>query len=150
MISAQYLILAREIKSNNLGMFTFVDSIQHFVLKELPVKGSFDMALICGPGWDNGKYHIHVALKLLNNEIKKIGSAEVIIKDELQVHTAIIQGLNLIIDNEQGFHFLLYKEPVSEEINLSDLPQDNIIRGELILERPFRVIIPQFQENTQP
>lgn len=142
MQESQYLLLAKEVKRTEQGIFSFIDVCQHLAVNELPAKGRFDMAVICGPGWTQGKHRIHIATKIADQEPKKIGYADVDIIDNTHIYTAVVKNLGLIIDNDKGFSFQVYRE----SINLQDIEttKNNIV-GELILDRPFNVKILQAQ-----
>jgi hypothetical protein len=138
----QYLILAREIRKNESGIFSFIDVCLHLAVNELPARGKFDMAIICGPGWEAGKYRIHIATKIPDQDAQKIGFADVEILDESHIYTAVVNNLGLQINNANGFSFQVYKElsPTSD-------PQEtqNELTGDLILERPFNIKLLQKQ-----
>ncbi len=133
---SQYLILAREVVRNDHGIFSFMDVCQHLAVNELPAKGKFDLAIICGPGWESGKHRIHIATQIPEKESKKIGFADVEIVDNTHIYTAVVKNLGLIIDNDKGFSFQVYKE--SFDIKDSEETKNELL-GELILERPFNV-----------
>lgn len=144
MQESHYLVLAREIGRNEQGIFSFLDICQHLAVNELPAKGRFDMAILCGPNWNAGTYRIHIATKLADEPPKKIGYADVEIVDDAHIYTAVVKNLGLIVDSDKGFSFQVYRQngPVedSEESR-------NEIMGDLILERPFRVKV--IQKQTQ-
>jgi hypothetical protein len=146
MQASQYLVLAREINRNEHGIFSFIDVCQHLAVNELPAKGKFDMAIICGPGWEPGKHRIHIATKISEKEARKIGFADVEIVDSTHIYTAVVKNLGLIIDNDKGFAFQVYKE--SHDIKDAEETK-NDLPGEVILERPFNVNVlnPQPQEQ---
>ena len=149
MQSSQYLILAQEIKKSDQGIFSYINVCQHLAVNELPAKGRFDLAVLCGPGWERGKYRIHIATKLEDNETpNKIGYADVEIFDESHIYTAVVKGLGLIVDSDKTFSFQVYKQ--SENIEDTD-ESKNAIFGDLILERPFRVkVVGGQQQDQQP
>lgn len=143
MEASQYLILAKEVNRNEYGIFSFIEVCQHLAVNELPAKGNFDMAIICGPGWNKGKHRIHIATKANNTTpAKKIGYADVEILDDKHIFTAVVKNLGLIVDNDQGFSFEVYRE--SGDLQDPDTTKDEII-GNLILERPFNVRVIQSQ-----
>lgn len=144
MQQSQYLILAREIKRSDSGIFSFIDVCQHLAVNELPAKGRFDMSVICGPGWEAGKYRIHIGTKLEDDEPKKIGYADVEIVDTSHIYTAVVKSLGLIVDSDKGFVFQVYKESNPQE---GDEASKNELRGDLILERPFKVNVIQKQQS---
>lgn len=144
MQASQYLILAREINRNEQGIFSFIEVCQHLAVSELPARGRFDMAVICGPGWETGKYRIHIATKLADKEPRKIGFADVEIANQTHIYTAVVKGLGIIIDNDKGFTLQVYKE--SGELRDPKETQNELI-GELIFERPFNVALVQKQEQ---
>lgn len=144
MQQSQYLILAREIKRNDSGIFSFIDVCQHLAVNELPAKGRFDMSVICGPGWDTGKYRIHIATKLEDDEPKKIGYADVDIVDNSHIYTAVVKNLGLIVDSDKGFVFQVYKQYAPFE---DEEASKNQLMGDLILERPFKVNVIQKQQD---
>ncbi|MEW5821884.1 MAG: hypothetical protein AB1782_16945 [Cyanobacteriota bacterium] len=139
---AQYLILAREINRNEHGIFSFQDICQHLAVNELPAKGKFDMAILCGPNWESGKYRIHIATQLNQDPPNKIGYADVEIADNAHIYTAVVKNLGLIVDSDQGFSFQVYKQngPVEDTEE-----NKNGLHGELILVRPFKVKLVQKQ-----
>lgn len=143
MEASQYLILAKEVNRNEYGIFSFIEVCQHLAVNELPAKGNFDMAIICGPGWDKGKYRIHIATKVSSSTPpKKIGYADVEILDDKHIFTAVVKNLGLIVDNDQGFSFEVYKE--SGDLQDPEVTKEEVL-GDLILERPFNVRVIQTQ-----
>jgi hypothetical protein len=144
MHESQYLILAREINKNEHGIFSFLDVCLHLAVNELPAKGKFDMAVICGPGWEPGVHRIHIATKLNDQEPKKIGYADVEIVDNTHIYTAAVKNLGLFIDNDKGFSFQVYRE--SGEIQDAEVTKNQLV-GSLILERPFNVKVLQTQTS---
>lgn len=138
----QYLVLAREINRNENGIFSFLDVCQHLAVNELPAKGRFDMAILCGPGWEAGQHRIHIATKLGEDEPNKIGYANVEIIDDAHIYTAVVKNLGLIVDSDKGFVFQVYHE--TGELADEETAKKEIL-GELILERPFKVKVVQKQ-----
>lgn len=137
MESTQYLVLAREITQNESGVFSYLDVSQHLFVDRLPAKGEFDVAIVCGPGWEAGEYHLHLAMKMEEYEPKKIGYAKVYIKDQYHIFTVKLEKIVLTINSENPFYFLVYKHP-GEFIENDDTM--DMITGELVIERLFRVV----------
>lgn len=134
----QYLVLAREIKKNENGIFSFIDICQHLAVNELPARGKFDLAIICGPCWQPGNYRLHIATKLDQDDPIKVGYADVQIIDDNHIYTAVFHNLGIIIDKDKAFSFLVYKE--SGELEDIESTKSKLI-GDLIIERPFVVHI---------
>lgn len=136
MEATQYLVLAREITQNESGVFTYYDVSQHLFIDRLPAKGEFDVAIVCGPGWEPGEHHLHIAMKMEEHEPKKIGYAKVHIKDQFHIFTVKLEKIILTLNTENPFYFMVYRH--SGEFIENDDTID-MITGELIIERPFKV-----------
>lgn len=135
---SQYLIMAREIKQTDSGIFSYLDVCENLYINKLPANGKFDLAIICGPGWEPGKYHVHLAMKIENEQPQKIGYIDVNILDKYSIYTAKLKNLGITIKNELPFYFMAYKHP-GEFIENDDTV--NMITGELIIERPYKITI---------
>ncbi|MEW5818777.1 MAG: hypothetical protein AB1782_01175 [Cyanobacteriota bacterium] len=137
MLASQYLILAKEVKQNENGTISYNEVCQHFYVKKLPANGNFDLATVCGPGWNAGSYHLHIAMKVGNEEPLKIGFADINIVDEFHIFTAKINNIGIVINNTNILYLQVYKH-TGEYIENDDTK--NLLSGELIIERPFKVI----------
>lgn len=140
MKEVQYLIISRKITQNDRGALTFVDVCDNLYIKELPARGKFDIALICGPGWPTGKHSVYLSLVSGNQEPIKIGAAEISIADENRVATLLFNKLNLVIEESENLTLLFQVHRDDHQALKED------IEGELIFERPVKVYL-QEQES---
>jgi hypothetical protein len=137
MIPSQYIILAEEIKKGEHNLFNFSNVCQQLTVNKLPARGMFDVAILCGPGWEAGKYRIHVAAMAIGTDTpQKIGVAEFQILNDGHTYTVTMNQVNLHLDNNNGFLLQVFKETGNFE---PMDPESKEIRGNLIVERPVYI-----------
>jgi len=136
MLSNQYLVLAKEIKQNENGVYSYIDICEHLLIKDLPAQGVFDMAIVCGPGWEPGDHHLHIAIKKGELESQKIGFGKVHITDEFHIFTLKINKLSIGLKDNQPFTLQVYQHKGDFVENENTV---NMITGDLVIERVFKV-----------
>jgi len=95
----QYLLIAENIIYRNTKL-TCINIFDHFVAVKLPAEFTFDMVVICGPGWDAGKHEITMNAVTDGEEQVEIGKIEFEIPNENFVYNAIAHNLKLGISDE--------------------------------------------------
>lgn len=94
-MQTQYLIIAENITYKNYKL-SCINIFDHLMTVQLPAEIIFDMAVICGPGWEVGKHVLTVKAKAHEQEFE-IGNIEVEIPHERFVYNAIAQDLKMAI-----------------------------------------------------
>ena len=108
-MQSQYLILAENIvyKNNKLSCINIMD--QFMVVKQ-PTEAYFDLAAICGPGWDEGEYNIAIKVQLDEEEVFEIGASKINVPHKDFVYNALAQNLKVAIkENTKYVKFYVYK-----------------------------------------
>lgn len=96
-----YLIIAEQISYRN-NKLSAVNIWDQFIALQLPAKFNFDLAFICGPGWQAGKYNLTFKVKSQVNEPIELGSIMIDMINEKSVFNATASGLNFMIQDNTG------------------------------------------------
>ncbi|MCK7484435.1 MAG: hypothetical protein MZU97_01930 [Bacillus subtilis] len=86
-------------RNNRLSVINVWDQ---FVAIHSPAKFNFDMAFICGPGWQPGEYELKFKVKSNSSEIHELGAVKAVIANDKAVFNAIAPNINLIITEDSG------------------------------------------------
>ena len=130
-MKSQYLLLAESILYKN-NKLTCINIFDQFVAVHLPAEFVFDLAVICGPGWEPGIYNVEINVKTNDSDISNIGNIDVTINSDTFVYNAIANNLKIAIGpNVKNITFVVYKN------------------GESILERSYPVgsLLVEVDEN---
>lgn len=94
---AEYLILAENIvfKNNKLTCINIYDKLATVAM---PAEFKFDMAVICGPDWEEGEHKLSVKAKANNGKEVHIGDLTVNIPNRNYVYNAFAQDLKIVMD----------------------------------------------------
>lgn len=124
----QYLLLAENItyKNNKLSCINILDQI---ITLKLPTEFNFELAAICGPGWNAGDYTITIYVQLDDTEPNELGQTQVTIPNEEFTYNALATDLKIIIpENSKTINFTVFRN------------------NDLIIERKYQIstlFIPQ-------
>ena len=94
---AEYLILAENIvfKNNKLTCINIYDKLTTVAM---PAEFKFDMAIVCGPDWEEGEHKLSVKAKANNGKEVQIGDLTVNIPNKNFVYNAFAQDLKIVMD----------------------------------------------------
>ncbi|MDD3014128.1 MAG: hypothetical protein PHC34_10535 [Candidatus Gastranaerophilales bacterium] len=112
----QYLVIAENItyKYNKLSCINIYDQ---FITFSLPADSFFDLAVMCGPGWEPGEYDLKIKVQVNNNEPDELGSVKTNIPHDNFVYNAIAPNLKIVLpEGAQTVSFHVYK---NEELILT-------------------------------
>lgn len=104
---AGYLLLAENIifKNNKLTCINIFDRLQAIAM---PAQFKFDMAIICGPNWEQGEHKLTLKVKANeNNEELTLSEATVKIPHENFVYNAIANDVTFNMNYD--VHYLTFK-----------------------------------------
>ena len=95
----QYLLIAETIfyKNNKL---TAINIYDHFVALKLPAEFVFDLAVLCGPGWEKGNHLITINFRPDDKELTKLGDIKVEIPNDNFVYNALANNLKFTIGSD--------------------------------------------------
>ncbi len=95
----QYLLIAETIfyKNNKL---TAINIYDHFVALKLPAEFVFDLAVLCGPGWEHGEHVITINFRPDDKELTKLGDIKVDIPSDNFVYNALANNLKFTIGSD--------------------------------------------------
>ncbi len=105
----QYLVVAENItyKNNKLSCINIFDQ---FVAVKLPAEFTFDLAVICGPGWEPGKYNVKIQAKTTETDLASVGNLEVDIPHDNFVYNALAPNLKITLGpNVKSITFVVSK-----------------------------------------
>ena len=105
----QYLIVAENItyKHNKLSCINIYDQ---FVSVQLPAEFVFDLAVLCGPGWDVGSHDIEIKIRINENELLNVGDIKIEIPGKNFVYNAIAPNLKVALgEGLSSLKFEIYK-----------------------------------------
>jgi len=124
-----YLLIAEQIlfRNNKLSAINIWD---HFSALHLPAKFDFDLAFICGPGWEAGEYDLNFKIKANHDEIVELGAIKATIPNDKSIFNAIASNLNFIVEKNttsiifiieaNGVEVLTKEYPVSYILELQN------------------------------
>ena len=134
-MQSQYLIVAENITFKN-NKLSCINIYEQFLAIKLPAEFSFDMAVICGPGWDVGEYDLNIDIKINESEeTTQLGTIKVNIPTENFVYNAMATDLKVKLGSDiKSMTFLIRKN------------------DELILERayPVNTLLVKKEQTEQP
>lgn len=96
-----YLIIAEHVSFRN-NKLSVINMWHQFTALHLPARFNFDLAFICGPGWETGEYDLTFKVKSQVNDPIELGSIKVNISNEKSVFKAVASELNFVIENNSG------------------------------------------------
>lgn len=105
----QYLVIAENItyKYNKLSCINIYDQFMTF---SLPAESFFDLAVMCGPGWEPGEYDLKINVQVDNQETAELGSVKTNIPHSNFVYNAIAANLKIVLpEGAQNVSFHVYK-----------------------------------------
>jgi hypothetical protein len=105
----QYLVIAENItyKYNKLSCINIYDQFMTF---SLPAESFFDLAVMCGPGWDPGEYDLKINVQIDDDEPVELGSVKTNIPHDNFVYNAIAPNLKIILpQGSKNVTFYVYK-----------------------------------------
>jgi|GEM_PF-1337215 len=105
----QYLIIAENItyKYNKLSCINIYDQ---FITFSTPAESFFDLAVMCGPGWETGEYDLKINVQIDNEEPVELGSVKTNIPHDNFVYNAIAPNLKIILPKDaKTVTFYVYK-----------------------------------------
>jgi len=105
----QYLVIAENItyKYNKLSCINMYDQFMTF---SLPAESFFDLAVMCGPGWEAGEYDLKIKVQINNEEQIELGSVKTNIPHNNFVYNAIAPNLKIVLPQDaQNVSFKVYK-----------------------------------------
>lgn len=93
----QYLLLAEQIifRNNKLSLINVMDQ---FLAIHLPASFNFDLAFICGPGWQPGNYDLMFKVQIDDKDPVELGAIKATIDSEKSIFNAIAADLNFGLD----------------------------------------------------
>lgn len=93
----QYLVIAESLiyKNNKL---TAINMYDQFLAMQLPAEFDFDLAVLCGPGWDAGDYNLDIFIEPKGAEYFKLGVINFDIPNEHFVYNAVAKDLSLVVN----------------------------------------------------
>lgn len=93
----QYLVIAESLiyKNNKL---TAINMYDQFLAMQLPAEFDFDLAVLCGPGWEPGDYSLDIFIEPKGNESFKLGIINFDIPNENFVYNAVAKDLSLLVN----------------------------------------------------
>jgi len=105
----QYLVIAENItyKYNKLSCINIYDQFMTF---SLPAESFFDLAVMCGPGWEAGEYDLKINVQINDEEQVELGSVKTKIPHDNFVYNAIAPNLKIALpQNAERVSFHVYK-----------------------------------------
>jgi hypothetical protein len=95
----QYLVIAENItyKYNKLSCINIYDQFMTFTL---PSESFFDLAVMCGPGWDPGDYDIKITVQVNDQDPVELGSVKTSIPHNNFVYNAIAPNLKIVLPED--------------------------------------------------
>lgn len=130
----QYLIIAENItyKYNKLSCINIYDQFMTF---GLPAESFFDLAVMCGPGWEPGEYDLKINVQINNESPVELGSVKTNIPHNNFVYNAIAPNLKIVLPQDaENVSFQVYKN------------------DELVITRTYPIntlFVPQAEEQAQ-
>ena len=106
----QYLLIAETIfyKNNKL---TAINIYDHFVALKLPAEFVFDLAVLCGPGWEHGEHVITINFRPDDKELTKLKFT--IGSDVKNLSFIVMEGDKVIVERTYPVNGLMI--PVEEK-----------------------------------
>ena len=102
-----YLLLAEQIifRNNKLSLINVMDQ---FLAIHLPASFNFDLAFICGPGWQPGDYDLMFKVRIDDKDAIELGAIKTKIDSDKSIFNAIASDLNFGLDkNTQEVTFIV-------------------------------------------
>lgn len=117
----QYLLIAESIIYRN-NKLTAINMYDQLLAMKLPAEFVFDLAILCGPGWQAGNYELEIFVKIEDELEVKLGNISINIPNENFVYNAIAPELSLgVKDGADKVTFIVKTD------------------GQVVLERNFNV-----------
>jgi len=105
----QYLVVAESIIYKN-SKLTCINIFDQFVSVQLPAEFHFDLAVMCGPGWESGEYSVAIKAQTTEETPVQIGEIKVNIPNENFVYNALAPNLRVSIGADvKKIKFLVFK-----------------------------------------
>lgn len=109
----QYLLVAESIIYKN-SKLTAINIYDQFLAMQLPAEFSFDLAILCGPGWEPGDYDLDIFVKPENDSEVQLGTIKINVPNESFVYNAIATNLNLSL--KEGIKKIAFVVKAGDEV----------------------------------